>query len=63
MLNVITKKYIIKHTFGTDDLHLSRDAFIANYMSTIYPYPENVKPVAMYWDVYKLTVTIIILGI
>lgn len=49
MLNVITKKYIIKHTFGTDDLHLSRDAFIANYMSTIYPYPENVKPVAMYW--------------
>lgn len=49
MLNVITKKYIIKHTFGIDDLHLSRDAFIRNYMSTIYPYPENVKPVAMYW--------------
>lgn len=52
MLNVITKKYIIKHTFGTDDLHLSRDAFIRNYMSTIYPYPENVKPVAMYWGTY-----------
>ena len=49
MLNVITKKYIIKHTFGTDDLQLSRDAFIEKYMSTIYPYPENVKPVAMYW--------------
>lgn len=49
MLNVITKKYIIKHTFGIDDLHLSRDAFIRNYMSTIYPYPENIKPVAMYW--------------
>lgn len=49
MLNVITKKYIIKHTFGTDDdLHLSRDAFIEKYMSTIYPYPEHVSPVAMY---------------
>lgn len=49
MLNVITKKYIIKHTFGIDDLHLSRDAFIEKYMSTIYPYPEHISPVAMYW--------------
>lgn len=50
MLNVITKKYIIKHTFGDDDdLHLLRDYFIKKYMNTIYPYPEHIRPVAMYW--------------
>ena len=50
MLNVITKKYIIKHTFGNDEaLHMSRDAFIDRYMHTIYPYPECIRPVAMYW--------------
>ena len=50
MLNVITKKYIIKHTFGHDEaLHMSRDSFIKKYMSTIYPYPEHMRPVAMYW--------------
>ena len=50
MLNVITKKYIIKHTFGEDDdLCFSREAFIEKYKATIYPYPERIRPVAMYY--------------
>lgn len=50
MLNVITKKYIIKHTFGIyNKTYLSRDAFIERYTNTIYPYSEHISPVAMYY--------------
>ena len=51
MLNVITKKYIIKHTFGDigDPFCNSREEFKEKYTHTIYPYPEHVSPIAMYW--------------
>ena len=58
MLNVITKKYIIKHTFGEDDdLCFSREAFIEKYKATIYPYPERIRPQSRcITDVYKLMI-------
>ena len=51
MLIPITKKYIIKHTFGNidDPFYNSREEFIEKYTHTIYPYPEQVSPISMYW--------------
>ena len=55
MLIPITKKYIIKHTFGNinDPFCNSREEFIEKYTHTIYPYPERIEPISMYWGRIK----------